>query len=212
MKHNAAEVLQLEPDYLGFIFYEKSPRDVSKHSISDLALPLQDGHTNTKRVGVFVNASVDYILDKCVAFQLDVIQLHGDESAAFCNQLRTALKTLKKEVKLWKVFGIKDNFNFNRLTAYEPYIDAFLFDTKGKERGGNGYTFNWKVLEGYTSTTPIILSGGIGPSHIKDLQDILQSSLPIYAIDINSKFEDQPGKKNIEKLSAFINATASLRK
>ena len=83
-------------------------------------------------------------------------------------------------------------------------MDKFLFDTKGKEKGGNGYTFDWSVLEGYNLTTPFILSGGIGPAEIDRVQQILKTELPIYAIDVNSKFEQTPGLKDINLLAEFM--------
>jgi len=188
MKHNTAEVAELQPDYLGFIFYAKSARNFTGSAPN---LP-----HSVKRVGVFVNASLKDISEKIKTFKLDVVQLHGDESPEFCQALKGA--------EIWKVFSIRDSFNFNRLTLYDTVVDKFLFDTKGKERGGNGFTFNWSALAGYPLTKPFILSGGIGLTEIDSLQQILKTELPIYAIDVNSKFEDRPGLKNTRQLTQFM--------
>ncbi len=187
MKHNTAEVATVGSDYLGFIFYEKSPRNFEG------VLPVLP--SEIKKVGVFVNASLDFIMNKINLYSLDVVQLHGEETPLFCANLMAEI-----HVEIWKVFSIKDRFNFNELTPYESYTDKFLFDTKGKEKGGNGYTFNWEVLKDYPSNKPFVLSGGIGLGEIPAIKKLLLSNLPIYAIDINSKFEEAPGQKDLELL------------
>ena len=108
-----------------------------------------------------------------------------------------------KPVEIIKVFGIKDEFDFSILEAYEDVVDFFLFDTKGKERGGNGVTFNWQVLNKYTSKKPFFLSGGIGLEEVDEVNKILKTDLPIYALDVNSKFETKPGLKSIGDLKKF---------
>ena len=200
MKHsdNIQAVATLDPDYMGFIFYEKSPRNF------DAIIPkLPD---TIKKTGVFVNAPFEFVLEKVARYHFKAIQLHGNEDIAYCTELRSRLdhNTSNTNVELFKVFSIKDHFDFAALAPYEGVVDYFLFDTKGKEKGGNGYTFDWSVLKNYRSTTPIILSGGIGVDEIEKIQEILASDLPIYALDINSKFEDVPGLKNIEKLKLFM--------
>lgn len=193
MKHNLEEVSALQPDYLGFIFYDRSPRFFEADSN-----PLLQTITS---VGVFVNASIEEISEKVKTYKLDVIQLHGEETPAFCSQLKE--KTNEKEI--WKVFSIKDSFDFSELKAYENVVDKFLFDTKGKEKGGNGYKFDWSVLINYNSKKPFILSGGIGLEDIPALKNLLKTDLPIYAIDVNSKFEISPGLKNTIKLKKLQN-------
>ena len=187
MNHNIAEVAALQPDYMGFIFYEKSSRNFTGAS------PILS--SKVKRVGVFVDASLEDISEKIKTYHLDVVQLHGEETPALCEVL--------SDIEVWKVFSIKGSFDFNQLIPYEKVVDKFLFDTKGKEKGGNGYTFDWSVLNGYHLKKPIILSGGIGLDEIESLQQILSTELPIHAIDLNSKFELAPGMKNIEQLAKF---------
>jgi len=199
MKHNLEEVSQLKPDYLGFIFYDKSPRSFEGD------IPNLD--SSISRVGVFVNASLEKISEKIKRYKLDVIQLHGNETPSFCNELSLLVgnaSNLPGTIEIWKVFSIKDSFNFNQLAAYEPIVDKFLFDTKGKEKGGNGYVFDWNVLKDYASGKPFILSGGIGLEEIPALKTILETELPIHAIDVNSKFESSPGFKNIHDLKKLI--------
>jgi phosphoribosylanthranilate isomerase len=120
--------------------------------------------------------------------------LHGNESPEFCNQLKAV------PVKIIKVFSIDATFNFDSLKPYESVCDYYLFDTKGKLPGGNGVAFNWEILKKYPSEKPFFLSGGIG---IESLENLKKLKLPIHAIDVNSKFENQPGYKNIQNLKAF---------
>ena len=199
MKHNTAEVAGLQPDYLGFIFFEGSPRNF------DGVIPkLPDG---IKKVGVFVDAPLLEIQRIVENHSLDVVQLHGEETPEFCEQLQQSSNTKNsslRAVEVWKVFSIKDSFDFSVLTNYERFVDKYLFDTKGKEKGGNGYVFDWNVLKKYPSNKPFVLSGGIGLEEIEALKEILKTELPIAAIDVNSRFETKPGMKDVMKLKRFI--------
>ena len=195
---NINQVAALQPDYLGFIFYEKSSR-FFEGVIPKLPKTI-------KKVGVFVDASLEFILSKIETHQLNVIQLHGQETPEFCNELRHAeLDSASHPIKIIKVFSIKDHFDFSVLQPFENICDYFLFDTKGKLPGGNGYTFNWDVLKNYPSTTPYFLSGGIGLGEVETILSFLQKKefKYCYAIDVNSKFEIKPGLKNIEALEKF---------
>ncbi len=193
MNLNIAEVSELQPDYLGFIFYEKSPRKF------DNEMPILS--SQTKKVGVFVDAEIDEILAKIHQFDLKIIQLHGKESGKYCSELKE--KSESENIEIWKVFSIKDTFDFSLLKNYEPVVDKFLFDTKGKNKGGNGYTFNWAVLKEYPSQKPFILSGGIGIEEVKKIKGLEKTGLPLYAVDVNSKFEVKPGLKDVEMLRRF---------
>ena len=203
MNLNTSEVASLRPDYLGFIFYNKSPRFFNGE-IPELS-------SGISKVGVFVNASIEEISEKINKYKLDVVQLHGDETPEFCNKLKEKFQKESSSITTWKVFSIKDSFNFDNLVAYEDVVGKFLFDTKGKEKGGNGYTFNWEILSGYPSKKPFLLSGGIGLEEIKDLKKILNTKLPIHAIDVNSKFETEPGLKNIDDLHKMIDWLKTVR-
>ncbi len=187
---NIKQIVGLNPDYLGFIFYEKSQRNF-EGIIPEIP-------KNIKKVGVFVNEYLEILVSLIEEYKLEVVQLHGDESVDYIKELKKHLP----KVKIIKVFGIKNEFEFKTLLPYEQYVDYFLFDTKGKERGGNGVTFNWSVLKEYNSTKPYLLSGGIGLEEVNDVKAFLKTPQAKYcvALDVNSKFEIAPGKKSIDKL------------
>lgn len=197
---NIAEVAHLKPDYMGFIFYDKSPRNFTGN--------IPEITKDIKKTGVFVNATLGFISEKVKQYDFSAVQLHGEESARFCKEIRS---TLPEAVELIKVFSVKEDIDFKVLRDYEDIVDYFLFDTKGKNRGGNGITFNWESLKSYPSSTPFILSGGIGIQEIsrieefkKHLEKIGISHL-LYAVDINSRFETEPGRKNAGELKLFKN-------
>ncbi|MEO5789816.1 phosphoribosylanthranilate isomerase [Gelidibacter sp.] len=204
---NITDIALLQPDYFGFIFYENSSR------FFDGIIPQLP--ENIKKVGVFVNASIEEIVEKVEHYALDLVQLHGEETPEFCEELKRCIrKSIRNEntetpafTGILKVFSIKDHFNFEQLTPYESVCDYYLFDTKGQLPGGNGYTFNWEVLKNYPSTKPYFLSGGIGLEEVNNINEFLrkQESQFCHAIDVNSKFEIEPGLKNITILKEFKN-------
>jgi len=188
---NIKAVAELQPEYMGFIFYGRSKRNF------DGILPVLP--KVIKKVGVFVDAGLEEINDSIEKFDLQAIQLHGDESPEFCKDL--------KNVEVIKVFTIGKIFDFDVLKYYEDVCDYFLFDTKGKEKGGNGIVFDWNLLENYPSEKPFFLSGGIGLEELESIKNFAKSELSryCYALDVNSKFEDEPGLKQIDKLKYFKN-------
>lgn len=190
---NILEVGSLLPDYMGFIFWKKSARYFDE-IIPELLKSI-------KKVGVFVNASEDEILKKVKKYNLQAVQLHGDESVEFCSDLK---EKIDSTIEIIKVFSVNEDFDFSVLKPFESVCDYFLFDTKGKLPGGNGTTFDWKILENYPSTKPFFLSGGIGIDELEQVKQVLKSNLPLFAIDINSKFESEPGLKKIALLNSFI--------
>lgn len=185
---NIQEVATLQPDYLGFIFYEKSPRFFNG-KLPELPKSIQ-------KVGVFVNAPMNDILQKIKEHDLQVVQLHGNETPEVCEVLKII------NVEVIKVFSIADDFDFKRLAPYESVCDYYLFDTKGQNPGGNGTTFNWEILKNYPSKKPFFLSGGIG---LEEVNKIKQLDFPIPALDVNSKFEIEPGLKNTQLLKELQN-------
>ena len=195
---NIQEVATLQPDYLGFIFYEQSARHFDAHRIPEIS-------NTIKKTGVFVDADLDFVIKKISKHNLKAVQLHGNEAPEYCKQLRG------KNIEIIKVFSIKNEFDFSVLKLYDDIVDYFLFDTKGKLPGGNGYVFDWTILNNYPSTTPFFLSGGIGLSQIDDINKFQKSeaSKYCYALDVNSKFEIEPGLKNIEDLKKFKNNLTS---
>ena len=188
---NISALSELDPNYIGFIFWSESSRFVDKKTP-----PLDKKIIKT---GVFVDATFDYILTKIKDHQLDAVQLHGQESCSYCKVIKDyGLKVIKS-------FSIKNTFDFNTLEDYENSCDYYLFDTKGKLPGGNGFNFDWKILNEYPSQKPFFLSGGIGVDNLNEIKKLVKTKLPIHAIDVNSKFETAPGNKNIELLKKFKN-------
>lgn len=201
---NIQQVAALQPDYLGFIFYEKSKRNF-EGIIPELPKEI-------KKAGVFVNEIPEILVSLVEEYGLKMVQLHGDESAEYVSKLKTIFtesiadkhpKAKYKMPEIVKVFGVKDDFNFEVLKQYESLVDYFLFDTKGKERGGNGVTFDWSVLKDYNSTKPFFLSGGIGLDEVAAIKELQKSDLPIYALDVNSKFETSVGLKSVKSIQKF---------
>ncbi|SDH07711.1 phosphoribosylanthranilate isomerase [Psychroflexus sediminis] len=197
MKHpeNIKALAEQDIDYMGFIFYEKSPR------FAETAVDVPD---SIQKVGVFVNESIAVILKKVESFGLEVIQLHGDETPDFCLELRKALdKAGQAEVSLWKVFSIKSASDFKGVKAYHSAVDGYLLDTKGQYRGGTGEKFDWQLLEQQNFSKPVMLSGGIGPEDAEQVSQLYKDGL-IAGVDINSGFEDEPGLKNIKLVQEFL--------
>ncbi|PCJ87571.1 MAG: N-(5'-phosphoribosyl)anthranilate isomerase [Flavobacteriales bacterium] len=187
---NIRQIAELQPDYMGFIFYEKSPR-----FWGDL-LPFDQRLEGIKKVGVFVNSTIENIEQKADGFDLDYIQLHGNETAEFCQRLQG------KGFKIIKAFQISNDFDFSILKDYKPYCDFFLFDTKTNNYGGSGKQFDWKILENYDNEMPYFLSGGIGLEETEKIKGLKE--LTIHAIDVNSKFEIEPGLKEVDKLKQLF--------
>lgn len=201
---NISAVAALKPAYMGFIFWEPSKRYIQN------AIPKID--PSIQKIGVFVKASPDFIVKTVQENDLQGVQLHGGETPEDCKAL---LEAWEKQTDanntppmLIKAFSVADQFDFSVLAPYEAYCDFFLFDTKGKLPGGNGYTFSWELLAAYPSNTPYFLSGGIGLAQINDLADFLKSkaSKRCAVIDVNSTFEYKDYTKNTQDLNLFINA------
>ena len=202
---NIAEVAALQPDYLGFIFWEPSPRYFS----GDIP-PLPE---TVMKVGVFVDAPLSSVVEKVRVYELDLIQLHGRETAAFCKSLRKELEKMGtnkedtfKEVGIVKAMAVGSDFNFEDLNTYRDVVDYFLFDSKGPLPGGNGFGFNWELLRDYSLDTPFFLSGGIGLHEVENLNNFLKTPVAekCHAIDVNSAFEQKPGLKDARTLQLFI--------
>ena len=187
---NLTELITENPDFIGFIFHEKSLRNIV--DFPTIKIP-----KSISKVGVFVNETQAFILDKIMQHNLDFIQLHGNESPEYCARMQ------KKGIKIIKAFNINEEFNFDKLNKYEQYCTYFLFDAFGKNVGGNGITFDWSVLAEYKGDTAFLLSGGINESMAKDIKDIGHTKLA--GIDINSQFETAPGLKDISKIKKFTN-------
>ena len=190
---NITDIAALNPDYLGFIFYEKSKRYVGEVFDEAATYHLPKG---IKKIGVFVNASMEYVLSKVKRYGLDLVQLHGEESPEFCRDLQ------RNNIPVIKVFAVGQTFDFSVLEPYKPHCNYFLFDTKGKEKGGNGMVFNWEVLKDYDNEKPFFLSGGLSLENVGKVKEL--QSLNIVAIDVNSGFEVAPALKDVEKVKQLM--------
>ena len=195
-QENIFDVASLKPEFIGFIFYEKSPRFVENELNSDILNQLPK---NINKVGVFVNSNLSYILDKVNKYQLDYVQLHGSESVSFCKELKN------NNIKIIKAFQISEEFDFNQLNEFKTFVNYFLFDTKTKGYGGSGKKFIWSVLKEYDNEKPFLLSGGISYEDANTIKNnSLLKELNIIALDINSCFEAIPAVKNAQLISNFL--------
>jgi len=184
---NIKAVANLNPDYMGFIFYEKSPRFVDALQPDVLAtIP-----SSINKTAVFVNEDMDTINRLIDQYDFDFIQLHGNETPAFC-------KALRDKAIVIKAFGIDNDFDFKQLDKYKNKVDLFLFDTKTKAHGGSGITFDWGVLDKYELDIPFFLSGGLSLDNLDAVKSIYHPQF--YGVDLNSKFETSPGIKDLKKL------------
>lgn len=188
---NILEVAGLQPEYMGFIFYDKSPRCVPANFKIPAEFPVK-----VKRVGVFVDQEPEQIINRVHQHDLDFVQLHGHESVAFCEKLK------EQSIGVIKVLSLEDKFDFNVTKSYSDAADYFLFDTKGRYRGGNGQVFDWNLLQRYDQEIPFFLSGGLSVDNISNVNAL--KNLNLHAIDVNSGVETAPGVKDVVKVEEFI--------
>jgi phosphoribosylanthranilate isomerase len=194
---NIKNVAALKPNFMGFIFYPKSPRyaePMDAHALETLPPAI-------KKIGVFVNESLENILTVMYKYKLDGAQLHGAEMTGICRELKSV------GYLVIKAFPIAEAYNFKVTKAYEGTCDYFLFDTKTEAYGGSGVKFNWKMLDEYTGETPFLLSGGIAADDAEVIRKIEHPKFT--GVDLNSKFELSPGLKNLELLNGFIHELKS---
>jgi phosphoribosylanthranilate isomerase len=193
-RENIRALLRLKPDFIGFIFYPKSPRYVDAsiaHSLTE-RIP-----SDVKKVGVFVNSSIEEIMDKVISLRLDYVQLSGTESLSFVKKLHHA------NIPIIKGIHVDEEEDLKKAIDFSPFISKFLFDTKTDVYGGSGLKFDWNILQSYLGDVPFFLSGGIG---LPEVDDLLNFHHPLLqGVDINSKFEIEPGIKNTELIHKFLN-------
>ena len=216
---NIRQVAALGVDMMGFIFWPESPRfvkmisaqagiipDYSEERLRKMRNKTQasaSAENRPKRVGVFVDEMPQSIVTRMYNYELDFVQLHGNESAVMIENLkRTLIPDIAPDIKIIKALSIREKDDVKRWREYEGAADMLLFDTKCKTVGGSGEQFDWSVLESYDGNIPFLLSGGIGP---EDAERVLRFSHPQFAgIDLNSRFEISPALKDVEKLKTFI--------
>ena len=209
---NIREVSQLGVDMIGMIFYPKSPRYVEMQSSHAGIIPdyvKEDINIKSAkspaRVGVFVDDMVQNIVTRVVNYRLDYVQLHGNEPREMCENLRLTLDPdIRPGIKIIKAISVSDASDIQKYKEYVGAVDLFLFDTKCKTVGGSGQQFDWQVLEQYDGEVPFLLSGGIGPEDASRLHAFHHPKC--IGIDLNSRFEIEPGVKDVEKLKEFLNA------
>lgn len=182
--------------FAGLIFYPKSPRYVLRHMTTNQLKK----ENNVNKVGVFVNASIEEVLQMVDECRLHMVQLHGDESARYCEKIADYISVVK-------AFRISESDNIGwRIKEYMDVCDMFMFDTEGAGYGGTGKKFNWEKLQNVAVGKPYFLSGGIEPGDVEKLKafETQPEAKALFAIDINSKFEIMPGVKNMPVIKEFI--------
>ncbi len=218
---NVSAVAALQPDYLGFIFYKPSKRYCGETLTAEfvrnigqpqiLSLPRKESAITHSIIttGVFVNESLEEVLRICSAYAFKAVQLHGYETPEFCLACKSA------GLEVIKVFHVGETMDWSVLDPYKTVADYFLFDTKTPEYGGSGNRFNWEILKGYDNEIPLFLSGGVDESILEELDNL--KNVNIHALDVNSRFELEPGLKDVERIRKFaeslmLNAESSKRK
>lgn len=189
---NILELAKLKPDYMGFIFYKKSPRYVG----DDFEMPLID--PAIKRIGVFVNEEKERVIEVIKKYDLDGVQLHGEESPDDC-------KSLRKLVPVVKTFSLNGEINFSLISEYENKCDYILFDTASIRYGGTGMKFDWTLIENEKIQIPFFISGGLDLGDVEKIKEQFRGNKKFMGMDFNSRFEISPGLKSIEKLKILQN-------
>lgn len=212
--NNIKAVAKLPIDYMGFIFCPSSKRYVgTKTSLSELLpdtansttshLATADNMPHINKVGVFVDSTTQDIITRVVNYSLDAIQLHGTESPTFIRNLRaTLIPDIRRKLEIFKAISIANTDDFKKCAEYEETVDMFVFDTKCQSHGGSGQQFDWTLLDAYNGNTPFLLSGGISVDDANRINNIRHEMFA--GVDINSRFETEPGVKDVELLKSFI--------
>ena len=200
---NIEAVAALPIHFMGFIFYDKSSRYVA-HSDDISTCP-----DDLTKVGVFVNADIDYILHKIDTYDLDAVQLHGSETPQYVEDLANTMWSklrfvANSDIEIIKAFPVDSDFDFETVKPYQELVKYFLFDTKTPQHGGAGVKFDWSILEKYHSDVPFLLAGGISENDIEAIVELKSQNPQLYGLDLNSKFEMEPALKNVEKLESFL--------
>ena len=200
---NIEALAKLPIDLMGFIFYPKSPRAVKGDALEKWLHQQGQSVRLPRRVGVFVNAPIEDVLNRVHDFSLDYVQLHGTESPSYCRELRELWSlTSMSGAQLIKAFSVGSGFDFSEVEAYAPFCAYALFDTQTEGFGGSGESFDWSLLAAYSGSLPFFLSGGLGPDQLEAIRAFRHPRLA--GLDLNSRFEEKPGLKNVEALQNFV--------
>jgi len=190
---NIRAVDALQPDYIGFIFYEKTERKANLN-VSDFIETLAS--VKAEKVGVFVNHNIQALTDICQTLGIKTLQLHGLETPEYCKQLKDG------GFRIIKALPVNQASDFSFTNIYKDVADYFLFDTATSNFGGSGIKFNWDWLQSYTLNIPFFLAGGISENAVDSILSIRHPLF--YGADVNSRFEISPGLKDIQKVKNFI--------
>src|ERR1051325_3425305 len=193
---NILEVAELCPEMMGFIFYGGSKRFVGQ----DFKMPPVPA--SVKKIGVFVDAGMCEIFRAIDKYSLDMVQLHGTEPVSFCYEVNKRLPVIK-------AFGLDSSSSLHDVDEFMASVSYFLFDTRTNEYGGSGKKFDWEVLDGYNGDIPFFLSGGIGHNDVPGIMELMKRNKKLAAVDVSSRFEIEPGLKDVEQLKTFIHEIRS---
>lgn len=192
--NEAVSCSELGPDAIGLVFFEKSPRNVSIEQAKEISVNLPDA---ISKVGVFVNETFDFIMERVDKCFLDVVQLHGNESPDLVTKLK------KENLTVIKCLYIESTPSLDTVSKY--HASGYLVEcAKGVLPGGNALSWNFQKAKDFGDTYPLILAGGLSPSNVTSA---IESSLPD-AVDVSSGVENEPGRKDISKIKAFIEAVS----
>lgn len=188
--------------HVGFVFFPKSPRNVGFDQVAALARRVPD---HVRKAGVFVDPD-DALLDAAIAAaRLDVIQLHGKEAPE-----RAAAVRARTGREVWKALPIRTSIDLSVAPAFRGAADRLLYDAKTPENaqlpGGMGLRFDWKLLDGFAHPLAWALSGGLDAANVAEAVGITGARL----VDVSSGVESAPGIKDVDKIAAFLKATAQL--
>lgn len=188
---------ELGVEFAGMIFYHKSPRFILRYLSGEI---VKRAKLKVYKVGVFVNASYDEIMNHVENFGLDMVQLHGDESPRFCEQVSSYIQTIK-------AFRIAEDDNIQwKIKDYYDSCDMYMFDTMGAGYGGTGKKFDWNMLKDVNISKPFFLSGGIEPTDAAAVKEFAKEPVAkdLFALDVNSRFEESQGVKDMDLVKKFV--------
>lgn len=194
---NIEEIATLCPDYMGFVFYNQSPRYAGE-TLNEIQL--QNLDTRVKKVGVFVDVMPRDVAEISRQYFLNAVQLHGDEAVSSVKEMARLLGG----IMIIKAFRIDSSFDFSTITPYEEWCSLFIFDTAGPGFGGTGEAFDWELLKGYRGSVPFLLAGGIGIENLDSALDFVNSHPAGKGVDLSSAIEVKPGLKSVSRTRTAI--------
>lgn len=188
--------------YLGFNFFPKSPRYLTIEAATALTAMVT---TRVRKVGLVVNADDDTLDALVASLPLDMLQLHGSEAPERVKEVKA-----RTGLPVMKVIGVSRATDLERIGAYAPVADMLMVDAKPPKDavlpGGNGLTFDWRLLDGVDWPLPWMLAGGLTPENAREAAEC--TGAPV--LDVASGVEEAPGLKDPAKVAAFIrNASAA---